>query len=109
MLALSKGRYRARIAQGADDLTAAQQLRAMAFGTGAERDEDDFDAICTHILTEEERDGRLVCCFRFLPLTGGAEIGRCYAAQFYDLGALADFDRPISTIGPSKSARAPRS
>ena len=99
MLALSKGRYRARIAQGADDLTAAQQLRAMAFGTGAERDEDDFDAICTHILIEEERDGRLVCCFRFLPLTGGAEIGRSYAAQFYDLGALADFDGPIVEMG----------
>jgi len=99
VLALNKGRYRARIAQTPQDVAAAQALRALAFGTGAECDIDDFDAICTHILIEDSREDAVVCCFRFLPLTGGAEIGRSYAAQFYDLDALLDFEGPIVEMG----------
>ena len=40
-----------------------------------------------HVLVEEIKTGNLVCCFRFLPLTG-SEISRSYSAQYYDLSAL---------------------
>lgn len=97
MLALSKGRYLARMACGATDLGAAQALRARAFG--AARDGDAFDAICRHVLVEDRATGTLVCCFRLLPLESGAEIGRSYAAQFYDLAALAAYPGAMLEIG----------
>ena len=106
MVLLSRGRYRARLADGADDIAAAQALRHRAFiaRTGAAPrpdglDRDRFDAVCRHVLVEETRDGTLVCCFRLLPLTGGADIARSYAAQFYDLAALETFDGPMVEMG----------
>ena len=70
MLSLRKGRYRARFAENAADIEAAQRLRTRAFhGEGAEQlDADHFDEICKHVLVEDQRNGALVCCFRFLPL-----------------------------------------
>lgn len=100
MLSLLRGRYRARTAESQADITAAQDLRTLTFrGQGGARDEDAFDAICTHVLVEEVRTGRLVCCFRLLPLNGGGDIGRSYSAQFYDLGALRDFQGPMVEMG----------
>ena len=101
MLDLAKGRYRARIAADGADLEAAQRLRTLAFrGPDAERlDRDDFDDACTHVLIEDIRTGALVCCFRLLRLGSGAEIGRSYSAQFYELSALAAFDGPMVEMG----------
>ncbi|NIZ08808.1 GNAT family N-acetyltransferase [Pseudooceanicola sp. HF7] len=114
MLSLKKGRYAARFAETAQDLQAAQQLRARAFfgpsGTEAAEagkdttydarlDADDFDQICTHVLVEDQRDGRLVCCFRILPLSAGREIGRSYSAQYYELSGLEAFDGPMVEMG----------
>ena len=98
---LAKGRYRARLARDAADLEAAQRLRTLAFrGPGAVAlDADDFDAACAHMLVERADDGRLVCCFRLLPLRSGAEIGRSYSAQFYELSALSGFDGPMVEMG----------
>jgi len=97
MVAFSKGRYVARMAQGAADVAAAQRLRARGF-PGAP-DADIFDDICRHVLVEDSKTGRLVCCYRFLPLTCGREIGRSYSAQFYDLSALGAFDGPMVEMG----------
>ncbi|MCX7644868.1 MAG: GNAT family N-acetyltransferase [Rhodobacteraceae bacterium] len=104
MLTLSRGRYRAREAEGPEDVARAQRLRHLAFraarGRGGEGlDADAFDAVCTHVLVEEERTGTLVCCFRLLPLGGGSEIGRSYAAQHYDLSALARFEGRMVEMG----------
>jgi len=101
MLNFAKGRYRARIAETPQDIEAAQRLRTMAFrGPGsATIDHDDFDAACTHVLVEEVRGGALVCCFRLMHLGSGAEIGRSYSAQFYELSALAEFDGPMVEMG----------
>jgi len=100
-LTLSKGRYRARAAEGQADLQAAQRLRSIAFhGRDCDRpDADDFDAACTHILVEDTQTGSLVCCFRLLHLGSGAEIGRSYSAQFYELSALKGFDGPMVELG----------
>ncbi|MDJ0630271.1 MAG: GNAT family N-acyltransferase [Rhodobacter sp.] len=106
MLTLRKGRYEARLARTGADIAAAQRLRHRAFiaGTGAaardgDRDTDAFDAHCRHVLVEETRGGRLVCCFRLLPLSDGAEIDRCYSAQYYELSALKGFSGRMVEMG----------
>lgn len=99
MLSLKKGRYTTRLAETAEDIAAAQRLRHLSFHGAEGVDADGFDAICTHVLVEESRTGRLVCCFRILPLTGGSEIGRSYSAQYYELSALQDFQGPMVEMG----------
>lgn len=97
---LVKGRYRVRSAQGADDVEAAQRLRHLCFrGDAGGIDRDDHDRVCRHVLIEECAGGRLVGCFRLLPLSGGEEIGRSYAAQFYELSRLGDFEGPMLELG----------
>ena len=102
MSILSKGRYAARLADTGADLRAAQALRHLAFVGGAEDgtlDRDAFDGLCCHFLIDELATGRLVACFRIMPLTDGGEIGRTYSAQFYELSALTEFASPMVEIG----------
>ena len=97
---LTIGRYRARSAEPAAGLHAAQSLRALAF---LQRDDppdaDAFDPFCTHILVDDLFTGQLVCCFRLLQLPNGADLPRAYSAQFYDLSALSDFAAPVAEVG----------
>ena len=97
MISLSKGRYVASMAQSYCDVSAAQDLRALCFKTRA-TDVDTFDDRCTHILIRSRDDGRLVCCFRMLPLTG-PEIAHSYSAQYYELSALAAFRGRMIEMG----------
>jgi len=100
-----KGRYRTRQAETRGDIRAAQRLRFLAFqpdGDDADQpghDIDAYDDICTHLLVEEEASGRLVCCFRMLPLSHGGEIERSYSAQFYELSSLSAFTGPMVEMG----------
>lgn len=101
-----KARHTCRMAENRDDVRAARALRHACFiaDTGAAPradglDGDAFDAICSHVLVEERSSGRLVATFRLLPLTSGAEIGRSYAAQYYDLEALRAYDKPMVEMG----------
>lgn len=98
MTPLTKGRYVARTASSEIDLERAQALRARAFGLEAERDKDEFDALCDHILIEHKADGQLVCCFRMMPLTG-ATITHSYSAQYYELSALAEYAGKMVEVG----------
>ncbi|MDX2484241.1 MAG: GNAT family N-acyltransferase [Pseudodonghicola sp.] len=95
---LTKGRYRARLAESDGDIAAAQALRTRAFCT-AQPDRDAFDDICSHVLVHEGRSGALVCCFRMLVLDGGSELPRSYSAQFYDLSGLQRFDGRMVEMG----------
>ncbi|WP_146589196.1 GNAT family N-acetyltransferase [Puniceibacterium confluentis] len=99
MITLCRGRYQSRIAAAPEDVAAAQALRHLAFHGVAGSDCDSFDSLCGHMLVEEVRSGQLVCCFRFMPLRSGSEIGRSYAAQFYELSALAGFSGPMIEMG----------
>lgn len=101
MIALAKGRYSARIADTSKDVAAAQELRRLTFsGAGAQEPGcDAFDDACTHFLVEEEDSGRLVCCFRALPLESGDLIEQSYSAQFYRLDRLHDFKGKMVEIG----------
>ncbi len=93
----SKGRYRARLANGDADIAASQRLRALAFVDGL--DVDAYDARCDHVLVEEVSTGALVASYRLMQLASGAQIGQSYSAQFYDLAALQAFDRPMLELG----------
>lgn len=95
MQPFTRGRYQARLAESSDDVHAALRLRWMCFiarnghrDDGSQIDTDDLDAQCLHMLVEDRDTGQLVCCFRFLPLSGGSEIARSYSAQFYNLPRL---------------------
>lgn len=98
MIGLKKGRYTAREANTARDIQAAQALRARCFGLEETTDADAFDAGCTHILIHSGADGRLVCCFRMLPLAG-SEISKSYSAQYYELSALEAYDGKMVEMG----------
>lgn len=105
MRALARGCYRARLATGDAGLAEAQELRWRAFragrnpGVAAGRDADRFDALCRHLLVEDRRTGRPVATCRLLSLAGGAEIGRSYSAQHYDLARLAFWPGPMVEVG----------
>lgn len=101
---LRKGRYGARLADGAAGLARAQALRHQCFlMRGAARarpdglDRDAFDAHCRHVLIEDAA-GTLAATFRFLPLRTGADIDLSYAAQFYDISGLL-IGPPIAELG----------
>lgn len=102
---LSRGRYRVALAQSEEEVQAAQRLRHLAFvatrGRGDEgltdRDADDFDAGASHLLVWEGT--RAVACCR-LRLVSGADLLTTYAAQYYDLTALArGFPAPMLELG----------
>lgn len=97
MIRLENGRYLAREAQGGGDLAAACALRARAFGLTGE-DSDPHDARCTHILIEDTTDGSLVCTYRLFALHG-ADLADSYAAQFYELSALQDYEGLMVELG----------
>lgn len=101
-LEFSKGRYRVRLASSRADLLAAQRLRHLAFSPGADqfaRDKDAHDPLFHHVLVEELVGARLVGCFRLMAMKSGADIGRSYSAQFYDLVGLSKFSGPMLEIG----------
>lgn len=105
------GRYRARLAATAEEVRRCQRLRYLTFiearglGCASDRidlesvDSDEFDARCRHMTIEETGTGALVCCFRFLPLGGGPEIGQSYSARHYDLGRLGGYPGRMVELG----------
>lgn len=106
----ARGVYSARLAETEEDVLAAQRLRHAAFIAGRQGavvegpraqgiDADHIDPYCDHMLVEERKTGRLVCCFRMMPLGSGAEIERTYSAQYYDLAALRDYPAPMVEMG----------
>ena len=100
MKALTKGRYRVRLAESEADLAAVMSLRALCFRGDAEAcDRDGFDPRCLQVMVEDARSGALACTFRLLPLSGGAEIGGSYSAQWYDVTPLERFEGPMVEMG----------
>ncbi|MEM8731376.1 MAG: GNAT family N-acyltransferase [Pseudomonadota bacterium] len=95
---LTRGRYRADLAVSPADIAAAQDLRALCFGTPG-RDHDKFDEFCQHVLIRETRSNTLVCCYRLLLLDHGGEVARSYSAQYYDLAALEDVQGRLAELG----------
>ncbi len=100
MILRAGGRYVARYAASDDDRARVMALRGAVFrGDVAAPDADAFDAFCRHVMVERAEDGRLVCCYRLLAIPDGRRIGQSYAAQSYDLGALAAYRLPMLELG----------
>lgn len=97
MKPLYKGKYLARAADGTADLNAALALRSRCFGVAGGA-QDVFDATAIHVLVHEATSGVLVCTYRLMAQSG-AGLCNSYAAQFYDLSALARFDGPMLELG----------
>ena len=79
---LCAGQYTAKIAETPDDIQAALALRSQMFRDGA-CDRDHYDDRCTHVIITNLRQ-EVVCTFRLLLLSSGADINTSYAAQSYD-------------------------
>jgi putative hemolysin len=80
--------YRLRLATSLDDLAAAQRLRyevfnvemneGLASSAATGRDEDEFDAVCDHLLVEDISEGRAVGTYRLQTGKRAAESGLGY-------------------------------
>ncbi|HUS55843.1 MAG TPA: GNAT family N-acyltransferase [Thermohalobaculum sp.] len=101
-------KYKVRLATTKADVIGCQQLRYLTFieqrglDRGAQMsrlDRDEFDAICGHMMVEETRTGKLVCCFRMLHLNNGSEIVRSYSAKYYELSKLAAYPGQMVEMG----------
>lgn len=105
MLALVRGRYRARLASDPADLSRAQSLRHRSFlarrglvdETG--RDADGFDSLCQHLLVEDIASGQLVCCYRLMSFAAKQSLATSYAAQVYGLSGLDGFSGAKLELG----------
>ncbi len=102
------GKYGVRMGATDADVICCQQLRYLAFieqrgldrgGEMSRLDRDEFDPICRHLMIEETRSGKLVCCFRMLPLNDGSEISRSYSAKYYELSNLASYPGRMVEMG----------
>ena len=98
MKAFDRGGYHVRLAASEADVSRAKALRHRAFFGSAGVDEDAFDTSCEHVLIDN-REGRLLGCFRILSLPSGQALSQSYSAQFYDLGQLAGFEGKMLEIG----------
>lgn len=98
MQPLLRGTYRARLAEDAADLTAAQSLRHLAFRGTPGLDGDRFDASCRHLLVEQASGGLVACC-RVQGFAAGSDLSDGYAGQFYDLTRTASITGPKMELG----------
>jgi putative hemolysin len=97
MTPLRKGRYTVQPVQTPAQMAQIYALRGTCFGAQAAQ-ADCYDAICTQVMVQEAHTGRIVAGFR-MSVLDGATIGASYAAQFYDLSALAGFPGPMLELG----------
>ncbi|MBV7379648.1 GNAT family N-acetyltransferase [Maritimibacter dapengensis] len=98
-LLLSHEGYSVRLAEGAEDVEAAQGLRYRAFvdQAGQGRDADRFDREFDHVLVL--RGDVLVATFRFRLFASGRDATAGYSTQFYDLTPLERFAGPVLEMG----------
>lgn len=94
------GAVTVRLAQGAADMLAVQNLRALRFrGTLAVGDLDRFDPLCAHLLVARSDDNAPLATARLRVMASGAELRDCYCTQFYDLSAIAVAGLRVMEIG----------
>lgn len=98
MLAVEKGRYRARRADNPQDVVRIQSFRSACFGLGVRPDCDALDERCEHVVIETRDDAALVAAFR-LSVSDGKGLQSGYAAQFYNLQALQNYRGTILELG----------
>jgi putative hemolysin len=97
LLRTAPAAYSVLLADGADEVAAAQRLRHSVFATelGATLhspvpglDVDDLDDYCDHLIVRDDSSGEVVGTYRMLPPPAAARAGRRYADGEFDLSAL---------------------
>ena len=92
------------LARDPADVAAAQRLRYRVFAEelGARLpsaadavDRDEFDTHCEHLILRDRLTNEVVGTYRILPDTAAARIGRFYAADEFDLGAIVALPRLV--------------
>ncbi len=102
---IALGKARISMAQSAEDLRAVQRLRALRFrGSETLSDLDRFDPDSLHLLlrrsdTDGAGPGDVIATARMRLHRDAAQLQQGYAAQFYDLAALAGALCPCLEIG----------
>lgn len=101
--------YRLRLAQDEADLRAAQALRfavfnlelkegcAQSYATGL--DADRFDAVCDHLIVEDETSGAVVGTYRLQPGSRAARAHGYYSEREFDFGPYAALRRELVELG----------
>ena len=124
-MTINLGRYRVKLAEGAEEVAAAQRLRYRVFveELGAEpspeqralrREWDAFDAYFDHLIlidldhAAEDPLDRVVGAYRLLRDAVARSGPGFYGASEYDLGPILALDRPSLELGRSCVARAHR-
>jgi putative hemolysin len=104
--------FRIAMAQGADDLRAAQRLRYDVFvdelgGQGPQVDHDArlecdrFDTVFDHMLLHDDATGEVVGVYRLLRQDAADQIGQFYSEDEYDLTSLRQSGRRLLELGRS--------
>lgn len=116
MATLSYKNFEVRLAESPLEVDAAQALRYRVFydELGAaptpemrrtERDFDDFDGICDHLLVIDRAKSNGVPCivgtYRLMRKSVAEKAGGFYSAQEYDLSALINYPGEIMELGRS--------
>jgi putative hemolysin len=100
----SAARVVTTLAQGPDDVAAAQRLRYRVFAEelgarlpsavdGVDRDE--FDVHCDHLILRDRLTNEVVGTYRILSDTAAARIGGFYSAGEFDLGGILALPRLV--------------
>lgn len=97
-LRVAQGGYVARLVQDGADLRRTQALRHLCFRGEDGVESDGFDGLCDHVMIEDA-GGALVCSYRVMHLTSGADLNMSYSAQFYDLERLSSFEGSMMELG----------
>lgn len=113
----SGGNMEVRLAVSPEEVDAAQALRFRVFYTegGAtaspetaafERDRDDFDAVCDHLLVIDHARGRspsetIVGTYRLMRREHAEKVGRFYTSAEYDISRILAIPGPILELGRS--------
>ena len=113
---LSAGRLQVRLAEGREDIEAAQALRYRVFyeTMGAlplsgmahhRRDFDPFDEICDHLLVIDHESGgaggEVVGTYRLIRRSAAQRCGRFYSSAEYDITTLIAYPGEILELGRS--------
>jgi putative hemolysin len=113
---LRTGNLEVRLAVSAAEIDAAQALRYRVFYTemaaqpspdmaARQRDFDDFDAICDHLLVIDHNRGSgpegVVGTYRLIRRAAAARIGTFYSASEYNIARLIDYPGEILELGRS--------
>ncbi|MCZ2847883.1 GNAT family N-acetyltransferase [Modestobacter sp. VKM Ac-2978] len=99
-LPASRRSYTTALATHADDVAAAQRLRWSVFAqeggallapsaAALERDVDEWDELCDHLLVRDVATGEVVGTYRLLPPERAAAAGRSYGDGEFDLSRHA--------------------